>query len=258
MHTFFVSERDLRNDVALLSPDDTRHARDVLRLGVGDHIAVTVPNGPQYVAQITLVGPVRMAAQIISERDQVIASEPPVKITLFQGIPKGEKMDIVVRKCTELGVHKILPVFYRRTVVRWNREKCQDRQERWQRIARDAARQARRMSYPQVGLPVDLSEACRGLDALLSDKETLGIIPWEQEYRCGLKQVLKSHRQARNILLWVGPEGGLDPCEVALIARAGAFPVSLGPRILRTETAGLAVMAMILYELGDLGEGYLE
>lgn len=256
MHRFFISERDLRNDVALLSPEDTRHARDVLRLDAGDHIVLVIPDGPQYVAQITLMGPSRMAAQIL--REQACISEPPVKITLYQGIPKGDKMDMTVQKCTELGIYRIVPVFCQRTVVRWSETKCRERRERWQRIAKEAARQSRRSSYPQVAFPVEFENTVGGLDTILSDKETLGMIPWEEEHRHGIKQILKSHKHVKNILLWVGPEGGLDPVEVAMVTRAGGLSVSLGPRILRSETAGLVVVTMVLYELGDLGEGYLE
>ncbi|HHY38226.1 MAG TPA: 16S rRNA (uracil(1498)-N(3))-methyltransferase [Clostridia bacterium] len=256
MHRFFITERDLKNDVALLSPEDTRHARDVLRLDAGDHIVLVIPDGPQYVAQITLVGPSRMAAQIL--REQTCAPEPPVKITLYQGIPKGDKMDMAVQKCTELGIHKIVPVFCRRTVIRWDETKCRERQQRWQRIAKEAARQSRRGSYPQVAFPVEFERTVTGLDVTLADKETLGLVPWEQERRHGVKQILKSHKHVKNILLWIGPEGGLDPSEVAMVTRAGGLPVSLGPRILRSETAGLVVVAILLYEFGDLGEGYME
>mgnify|MGYP002403718807 CR=1 FL=1 len=168
---------------------------------------------------------------------------------MLQGIAKGDKMDFIIQKCTELGIRRIIPVVTKRTVVQLTQEKAKKRQERWQRIAEETAKQSQRGLIPEVKEVTPLEEALKDL----GDQPLL--IPWEEEKVQTMKEVLQANKENNNssLALLIGPEGGLDPEEVALAKTYQGIPVTLGPRILRTETAGMAALTMILYELGDLG-----
>ena len=170
-----------------------------------------------------------------------------MRITLFQGLAKGDKVETVIQHGTELGVCGFVPVASSRAVVKLEPKKAVERVERWQRIAREAAEQSRRGAVPAVAEVVSWKQAaarCRDYD--------LALVPWEEGGE-PLKTVLEAHPGAKTVAVFIGPEGGLSPDEVALAREHGARAVTLGPRILRTETAGLAAAAAILYALGDLG-----
>ena len=246
MYRFFLRPENIKDGHVLFGEDDARHILRVLRLGVGDRLIAINPAGFEYIVEISLVSRGRVLAKIVSER--AVNTEPPIEVTIIQGLPKGDKMAAIIQKSTELGAIRFVPVATERSVVRLAGERAESRAERWQRIAQEAAEQSRRVFTPVVEPVRTWAEACE--EAARAD---LAVVAWEEEGQVGLKNVLRTRRQARKIAVFVGPEGGLTADEVELAREKGAWPVTLGPRILRTETAAPAMVAMILYELGDLG-----
>jgi len=174
--------------------------------------------------------------------------EPTLRVVLVQGLAKGDRMDTVIQKGTELGAAAFWPVVCKRSVVRLDASKKASRLERWQRIAAGAAKQCRRALVPEVLEPVEWSMA---LDMI--PPGALVLVLWEDETGRTLKDTLQSHSRPDEVYLLIGPEGGLEQQEVEEACRLGGIPVTLGPRILRTETAGPAALAMLLYQWGDLG-----
>lgn len=247
---FFVSPHQITGDQVHIVGTDAVHISRVLRLRPGDVINVLDGSGKGYRVKLTFTSAEQVKGLVLEKFTPI--GEPPVRVTLVQGLSKGEKMDIIIQKSVELGASAIIPMSCSRSVVRLTREKAKERQERWQRIAREAAKQCLRAVVPEVKEVMTLEEV---LDVLPPGALTL--MPWEEERGISLKSVLRKEKQVQEIFLFIGPEGGFDPAEVELARQKGVTTVSLGPRILRTETAGMAVLTMVLYELGDLGGEWL-
>jgi|DewCreStandDraft_5_1066085.scaffolds.fasta_scaffold00308_59 16S rRNA (uracil1498-N3)-methyltransferase len=241
MRRFFVHPEHVRGRELLLVGEEARHALDVLRLGSGDRALAFDGVGREYVFEVTSTGPQVLAGRIIEVREG--KGILPLSLTLVQGIPKGRKMDLIVRMGTEAGVDTFIPVVTRRTVVRLG-EKVPFKVQRWQRIAKEAAKQSQRATVPSVHGVCTLEEALG-----LVEGSDLILMPWEGERERMLGEVLARNRQARRVAILIGPEGGFDPEEVQEAVRRGATVVSLGPLVYRTETAGVVAAAMIVYEL---------
>ncbi len=245
MHSFFVSPESFRKDKILITGPDVKHIARVLRMGEGDVIEIL--DGLGSAARARIDGVAKDA--VICSRLEIYKPPglPPVRVTILQGLPKGEKMEVIIQKATELGISGIIPVGCRRSVVQLKEGKAESRRERWQRIALEAAKQCRRPDIPVVGVPVDFAGALEAVpgDALL-------LMPWEAENSRGLREVL-SRENNRDVFILIGPEGGFEPGEVDMAVKRGALTVTLGPRILRTETAGPACLAVLMYQWGDLG-----
>jgi 16S rRNA (uracil1498-N3)-methyltransferase len=227
-----------------LGKEDSHHLLRVMRAEPGEPFVV-LAGGMQYDCRLAGAEEGRAVGEVVGSAPA--GGEPPVRISLFQGLAKGDKMETVVQHGTELGITEFVPVATGRAVVKLDAKKAAERVERWQRIAREASEQSRRGAVPAVSPVASWKEAvgrCRSFD--------LALVPWEEGGE-PLKQVLSAHPGARTVAVFIGPEGGLSPEEVALARQKGALAVTLGPRILRTETAGLAAAAAILYALGDLG-----
>lgn len=242
MTTRFFVERVAGARVTL-GKEDSHHLLRVMRAEPGEPFVV-LAEGVQYDCRLAGAEEGRAVGEVLAQRPAT--GEPPVKITLFQGLAKGEKMETVVQHCTELGVCGFVPVATSRAVVKLEPKKAAERVERWQKIAREAAEQSRRGAVPTVAPVASWKEAaarCGSFD--------LAVVPWEEGGR-PLRELLTENPGARSIAVFIGPEGGLSPEEVDLARQKGAVAVTLGPRILRTETAGLAAAAAILYALGDL------
>ena len=221
------------------------HITRVLRLCRGDRILVLDGRGKSYQAVIEDAGRTRVICAVTGEIP--VFSSPGPRLTLVQGLPKGDKMDLIVEKSTELGISRIIPLVCERTVLKLEGDKLSRRRERWLRIAREASKQCRRPDVPEVDLPGGWDQALRDLD------RATALIPWEEENVLTLKSFLRENKPREQVYVFIGPEGGFTPREVERARSHGVRPVTLGPRILRTETAGLAVVAMILYQWGDLG-----
>jgi 16S rRNA (uracil1498-N3)-methyltransferase len=224
--------------------DESRHLTRVLRLHPGDTVVATDGTGRDYTVRLESVGEPATGI-VLAATDGVAAS--PLAVTLVQGVPKGDRMEAIVRASTELGVARVQPVLCERTVVRLEPARWRDRLRRWQRVAREAAKQSGRAVIPEVDAPRPLAEA---LEA--AGPADLALCPWEGG-GAPLGRALPDDIRPRSALLLVGPEGGLATHEVEAARARGFTVVSLGPRILRTETAGPAMLAILQARFGDLG-----
>lgn len=251
MSRFFVSPENIFDGKIHISGTDVKHITRVLRMRPGDIITISDGGGHEYEAKISSCTDQEIICTIISSTD--VNREAPIKVILVQGLPKGDKMEFIIQKCTELGVAEIIPVSTKRTVVQLEGKKAAGRRERWQRVAEEAAKQAGRTRVPQV---LELSTLGKVLAAIPAG--ALALMPWEDEKAVGIKDKLTHYDGERVVYLFIGPEGGLASEEVDLAKANGVFPVTMGPRIMRTETAGLAALTMVLYQLGDLGGVSLE
>jgi 16S rRNA (uracil1498-N3)-methyltransferase len=173
--------------------------------------------------------------------------EPSVRLSLLQGLAKGDKMDFIVQKAVELGVSAIYPVAMENAVVKLDAAKAARKVERWQKIAAAAAQQSKRDFIPTVHEVLDFRSA------LAASGSELLLLAYEEEQQAGLRQVLQEHPEVQSLAIIIGPEGGIAPAELQAARAAGAVSVSLGTRVLRTETAGLVAAAAIFYETGNLG-----
>lgn len=246
MPRFFVSPKQVKEGRVTITGPDVLHIVKVLRLGSGDPLTVLDGQGKVYDAVVELTGREAVTCAIIKESG--IGEAPSVKITLIQGLPKGDKMDLIVQKATELGVYRIIPLICDRSVVKLSGDKPQRRSERWQRIAHEAAKQCRRPDIPEVLPPAGWEEVLTGMPDGVN-----ALIPWEEENRNSLKKILGESEPQGDFYVFIGPEGGFTAAEVELARSRGVRPVTLGSRILRTETAGMIVLAIMLYQFGDLG-----
>lgn len=242
MHKFFVDAASISEDSIKICGDDAHHISRVLRLKEDDEIIVSDSLGKDYYCTLKSISANEVIAWIL--KSEISQSEAPIKITLYQGVPKGDKLDTVIQKCVELGAVKIVPVAMKRSVavIKDNEKK----QKRMQRIAYEAAKQCGRAIVPEIGHVLSFKEAVA--DALGFD---LKLVAYEAETESSLKATLTQNKDAKSIALFIGPEGGFDISEVNLAKENGFNIITLGPRILRTETAPLACISAIMYELGD-------
>lgn len=231
---------------ALISGDAAHRIANVLRLKAGDHVALLDGSGWEHEAELMSISGDEVRARIIETKK--CGGEPGLKLTLAVCLPKSDKLDLIVQKCTELGISRMIVVDSERCVARLDPVKAEDRLRRWRRIAGEAAEQAGRARPPEVDGVVGYGE----LAAQICSHGT-GLLAWEDEKHTSLKEALAGHKDGDAVLLIVGPEGGLTEREAELARQAGAKCVSLGRRTLRCETAAIAACAAIMYEIeGEL------
>ncbi len=244
MHRFFIPQ--LYNEEMSITGVDAKHIGKVLRMQPGDKLQIVSDDGVSALAEVASITESTVTVRCL----EVLAEshEPAVKITLAQGLAKGEKMDFIIQKAVELGAYSIVPVAMEHSVVRLDGAKADKKVERWQKIAEAAAKQSKRDIIPQV-------QAVQSVSQMLANNNCkTKIIAYECEDRMSLKTALREAGQLDDLLLIIGPEGGISEGELSKAREAGAVPVSLGRRILRAETAGLVAMSAIFYETGDLGD----
>lgn len=242
MHRFFVSSEVLATSRVVLGEPLAHRMGQVLRLHAGDRVVLLDNSGWEYDAELTRLGRDTVEARIAGKRPAT--GEPALGVHLYQGLLKADKFELVLQKGTELGIASFTPVASLRSVAA---PPAAARQERWERILREAAEQSRRGRRPPLHPAASLSDA-------LSRAPGLRLLPWEEEHSAGLRQTLEGvGGQVAEVSLFIGPEGGWAEEEVALARKEGALPLSLGPRVLRAETAGLAAAAAILYHFGEMG-----
>ena len=224
-----------------------RQVSQVLRLRTGERLMLLDDTGLEYVVSLSSVSPSLLEGSVVSEA--LSGGEPAVSVTLYQGTLKGDKLDMVLQKGTELGISAFVPVECRRSIPRAAGARSEARQRRWQSIVREAAEQSGRARIPVVRPPAPLRDA-------LEQATGVTLMAWEGEQQTGLRDALVERLEqarAEGLSLVVGPEGGFEPEEVERATEAGAVPVSLGRRTLRGETAGLVMAAAVMYEMGELG-----
>lgn len=248
MQRFYVQAANMRDGRAYFSKEQVKYLKKVLRLKEGAEVAVTNGLGQAYLCRLHSFSPDGGIGLILKTLEE--DKEPRLKIVLYQGVSKGDKMDHTVQKSVELGVKEIIPVLTRRSVVQLKGEKIEQKSRRWQKIAAAAMEQSGRSFLPPVQKALPFARALQ--EAAVSGGG-LCIFPFEGESSLALRTVLSANPSPSRINLFIGPEGGFSPEEVRDAAEAGVCKVTLGPRILRTETAGPAVIAMILYHYGELG-----
>lgn len=244
MNRFFVDidGRDVGTDINITG-GDVNHIKNVLRLRIGEHVVVSDGRGRDYTCRIAQIGTDVVICNIEDINDNF--AELPVEVTLFQGYPKSDKMDLIVQKMVELGVHRIVPVFTARTIVKLDQKKAAKKTDRYRTIAESAAKQSGRGIIPEIAEPVSFAEALE-----LAKELDMNIIPYEEaEGMEQARRIVSGIRGHRSLGVFIGPEGGFAREEVEQAQAIGAECITLGHRILRTETAGLAVMSIIMFQL---------
>lgn len=252
---FFVPGVAEAGSTVAITGQDARHILRVLRLGPGDEIEAVDGAGAERRGLIVAARADEVLVVLAEGSD--VCREPSVFITVVQGLPKGDKMDEVIRKNTEIGVSRFIPVVTERTVARPDPPGAVRRVERWRRIAREASRQSGRQRVPEVFAISSFQDAVRQVASIPGSGATapggrLVVMPWELERSRGIRDVLREVPDARDVVIFIGPEGGFSRDEVGQAVACGAVTCGLGPRILRTETAGLVVASIILYEAGEM------
>ena len=245
MHHFFVEKENFTGDSIFLTDDNYNHAVNVLRLKEGERILISDPDGVDYICSVTEINrDDRQMRAVIGETCED-NHELPAQVVLFQCLPKADKMELIIQKAVELGVTAVVPVQSRNCVVRLDDRKADAKIRRWQAIAESAAKQSKRSVIPKVHMPVNWKEALE-----MSDGYDVRMIPYEAENGLtSMCEAIISLLPGRRIAVYIGSEGGFDPLEVSMARRHGVVPVSLGRRILRTETAAIAVLSMIMIRL---------
>ena len=245
MRRFAIAPERLVDGRVTFDAAETRHLARVLRLQPGDTVVASDGAGHDYTVRLDAIRP-RAQGTVVGVRAGAPASR--LEVTLVQGLPKSDKLEAIVRAATELGVSRVLPALTARTVVRLMGRAAEARRERWQRVAREAAKQCGRAIVPDVAV-------ARPLSACLDDvgDAALGLCLWEGDAPPLSTTLAEISRAPSRVALLVGPEGGLERAEVDAARTRGWRVVSLGPRILRTETAGPAVLAIVQSRWGDLG-----
>lgn len=241
----FVPPDNIRGDRFFLNPEESRHLARVLRKGPGDEVLLFDGRDRSFRARLDKVEDGRVEGVILSGET---ASPVPYRLRLFQGLPKGDKMDFILEKMTELGAAEVVPVSTERSVPRIPADRLAARLKRWEKVVLAAAKQCGQTRVPRVRTPVPFAEALG-----LCGEGALVLFPWESETRTTLKDVLRAGPAPGEVDLFIGPEGGFSPAEAEAARRRGARLVSLGPLILRTETAALFTASALLYERASAG-----
>lgn len=247
MHKFFVPLDNIFENLVKITGDDVKHIYKVLRLNIGDEICINDCTGNEYLANIKSIDKKEVNAEITEKLE--LNNESKINITLYQGLPKAAKMDLIAQKNTELGVKSIIPVVTERVVVKGDLKEFK-KVDRWNRIALEASKQCKRSSIPKINNPLNFNDALEDLKQF-----DLVIIPYENKKNYGIKAMINeiNKEEIKNIAIMIGPEGGFSEDEIEKLKEIDAKIVTLGPRILRTETAGFVCVSLVMYELGDLG-----
>lgn len=250
MHKFFTPAENINMDEGKITGDDVKHIYKVLRLVQGEKVVLNNCQGTEYLGEIANISKTEVSIKILKKLD--INNESGVEIYLFQGLPKSQKMDLIVQKGTELGVTEFIPTITHRVDVKLKGEF--KKLDRLNRIALEAAKQSKRSLIPIVSDPIDFEQVLGRINTM-----DIFLVPYENAENFGIKgvvsDIIKNGKinNVKKIGVMVGPEGGFEEEEINKLKDAGAYIITLGNRILRTETAGFVATSLIQYELGDLG-----
>ena len=244
MYQFFVEEGQICGDRIVITAEDVNHIKNVLRMKIGEEIAVSNGvDGREYRCEVAQLLPDEVVCKLrfIKENDV----ELPAQVYLFQGLPKADKMELIIQKAVELGAYSVIPVATRRSIVKLDDKKAAAKQNRWQGIAEAAAKQSKRKIIPKIEKVMSFAEALE-----MAKELEVRLIPYElAEDMSHTKEIIERIREGQKIAIFIGPEGGFDETEIALASEVGVEPITLGKRILRTETAGMTVLAWLMYHL---------
>jgi 16S rRNA (uracil1498-N3)-methyltransferase len=247
MRNFFLGANAVLGDTVTVTGELYRHMARVLRLKQGSEVKLTDDSGRQLCGVIEEVGAKSLTVRITATESAPPEEEQGLRITLYQGLPKGEKLDLILQKCTELGVAEVVTFDAARSIVKLRGERSDSRLGRCEKIVQEAARQSGRRSVPRVTIG-------GSLDVVLREaRHTVKLLLWEGEQTTRLRETFEAHKSPGSVAVVVGPEGGLSAEEVGQAIACGFTPVSLGRRILRTETAGLAMLSILQFYWGDMG-----
>ena len=247
MDRFFVKKQNINLDTnsCIIEGEDVKHISKVLRCKIGEELEICDNDNNEYICEITEIDKSTVTLNILEKVD--VKRESDLKIKVYQGLPKGPKMEMILQKLTEVGVDEIILVQTKRSVVKVDDKKEDKKIERWERIIYEAAKQSKRGKIPKLRGVLSFKEALCDMQ-----NNDFNIAPYENERTKSIKQAIKS-LDINNIGIFVGPEGGFDESEIEAIENINGQSVSLGPRILRTETASVVASSIVLYELSDLG-----
>ncbi len=250
MPFFFVDSNQLSGETLEIRGPLAKHLAGALRMRSGDRLFVVDERKKGYSVSLKELNRSRIFAQILERHAP--PPPPPLTVTVAQSILKGKKMDWVLQKVTELGASRIIPITTQRTVIEPRIERAEGRHRRWAEILKEAAQQSERWDIPQLDYPAEAGHVMA-----LAEQFDLAIIAWEGKARSertgGVRKILRGRHLPVKALIMIGPEGGFTADEIETARRHGCVAVGLGPRILRSETACLAALLMLQYELGDMG-----
>ncbi|MDE7018177.1 MAG: 16S rRNA (uracil(1498)-N(3))-methyltransferase [Lachnospiraceae bacterium] len=246
MYHFFVEPSQIKGHKIIITGSDVNHIKNVLRMKVGEEIAVSNGiDGKEYRCGITEFTQDEVICDLRFIKEDGV--ELPSKIYLFQGLPKADKMELIIQKAVELGAYEIIPLAAKRSVVKLDEKKAKNRQLRWQGIAEAAAKQSKRAVIPQVKELMSMHEA-----AAYAESMDVKLIPYElADNMTKTKELIGNVKPGESVAIFIGPEGGFEENEIAEALESGILPITLGKRILRTETAGLAVLSWLMYHLEE-------
>ena len=243
MYHFFVKPEQISGDRAVITGPDVNHIGNVLRMKPGEKVLLSAGEDWEYLCGIEEITKEEVRLTVVEENRDV--RELPASITLWQGLPKSDKMELIVQKTVELGVSRIVPVETKRCIVKLDPKKAENRVRRWQAIAESAAKQSGRHRIPEVGMPVSFREALKEAAA-----DQVRLIPYElAEGMDATRKIIEEIPEGSRISVFIGPEGGFEETEIREAEALGFRPVTLGKRILRTETAGLVILSFLLLKL---------
>lgn len=248
MPKFFVNQEQVEKEKIKILGNDVKHIKNVLREKVGNKLTIcNADNMKDYLCEITKLNEEYIECQIKEELENNVESN--IKVTIMQGIPKADKMELIIQKSVELGAFNLIPIEMKRCVVKLNEKEKIKKIQRWQKISEVAAKQCGRNIIPSINSITNLKNVCN----LLNEYDIV-LVAYENEQKTKLKQVLNELKQVYKekeikIAIIIGPEGGIAPEEVEMLKENGARSITLGRRILRTETVALNVLSVIMYEL---------
>lgn len=251
MYHFFTETEFFTESEAIITGPDVNHIKNVLRMRPGERILLSDGKGTNCLCELTEIGAGEVKARILPE--EVSDTELPVEVTLYQGLPKADKMEYIIQKCVELGVTRIVPVEMSRCVMKMDKKKEEAKRKRWYGISESAAKQSKRMIVPKISAVMKYEDAIREAADL-----DLSLVPYEdseslKEAR-GMERtrtLIKTLRPGQKCAVFIGPEGGFSDQEIEAAREAGFYTVTLGKRILRTETAGLFILSAIGFMLEE-------
>ena len=241
MHRFHVPPTDISSDIIRIRDLERHHLLNVLRLKPGDDVQVFDGEGNSYIARLEDTEALPAIALI---QDHQFHPPIPPHITLFQAIPKSDKMDLIIQKTTEIGVDTIVPMICERSIPKRGGDAQKKRRDRWERIAIEASKQCGRPRFPKMLAPRTIGECLEQ-----TKNYELSLLLWENEVDCEIKSVLRNQPHIESISLFIGPEGGFSNAEVSEAIDNGCIPATFGVNTLRTETAAIVAVAIAVYEL---------